>query len=211
MRCSPTYRNSCLILLCLALSFSACTSYNEPITGATTSLYPTKTTSLSVIITTRVPTQEVLTFRDLPPKATLSADRSTQVPAGVFVLKFYPPLVLDYDITLWTDESQYENQAKTINYLQAKNLETCTIGPIGPSGFYPFPDEIVQLNGVNYQVKTLERPRVGFVSTYYFEDNSLTGYDYDIGIIVLEVQASPDEWSQCKNQAEIVLATLHTK
>jgi hypothetical protein len=158
-----------------------------------------------------MPTQDVLAFPDLTPKTTLSVDRKTPVPPGVFVLEFYPPLVMDYDITLWTDESQYENQAKMINYLQAQNLDTCTIGPIGPSGFYPSPDEIVQLNGVRYQVKTLADTPHGFVSTFYFKDASLSGYDSDTRIPVLELLANPDELKQCKNRAEIVLANLHAQ
>jgi hypothetical protein len=90
-------------------------------------------------------------------------------------------------------------------------MDTCTIGTIGPSGFYPPPDEIVQLNEVRFQVKTLERPKVVIITTYYFEDNSLSGFDYDNGFPVLEAQASPGEWEQCKTQAEKVLTTLHTQ
>jgi hypothetical protein len=170
---------------------------------------PTANSNLVDITPTWMPSQNEPTFPDLPQKATLSAGRATPVPPGVFLLKFYPPLVMAYDMMLWTDESQYENQAKMINYLQAQNIETCTVGPIGPSGFYPYPDETVQLNEVRYQVKTLERPNIGVITTYYFEDNSLSGYDYDIGIPVLEIQASPGEWKQCITQAEEVLATLH--
>ncbi|MEJ2707018.1 MAG: hypothetical protein P8074_05325 [Anaerolineales bacterium] len=136
--------------------------------------------------------------------------RTTPVPTGVFTLMYYQPLIMEYDSSEWRDDSQYTNSDTIVNYLQSRKLETCTIGTMGPSGFFPLPDEIVQLGDVEYQVKTNKDIPKDSVFVYYFENNSLAGYNYDNGIAVLVVQASLGEWNNCISNAEKILATLHT-
>ena len=132
----------------------------------------------------------------------------TPVPAGVFALLDYPPLVLEYDPSLWKDESQYTNPDKRVNYLQAKELGTCTLAEGGGSGFFPTPDQIVDLGGVRYQVTMLQDTPPDRTVGHYIEDQTLTGYRYQLGLPVLEISARPSEWDQCKLLAEKVLATL---
>jgi len=134
---------------------------------------------------------------------------ATPVPPGVLPLLFYPPLIMNYDTYLWKDESRYTDPVYMANYIRAQSIETCTLGVQGPSGFYPTPEEIVHLGDVKYQIVTEENLLPGSVIAYYFEANSLSGYNYEIGLPVLVIQANQSEWNECKTLAENVLSTLH--
>ena len=142
----------------------------------------------------------------------------TPVPPGNFVLLFYPALVMNYDPSVWEDKSNYaewglnfSTQAGIIvkNYLQSLS-KVCQIGVIGPSGYFPLAEEIVQLGDVRYQLTTSDNEQFEVRTGHYIEDQSLIGYNYDrYGFPVLEIIAPPSEWDECKKLGENVLATLH--
>ena len=150
-----------------------------------------------------------------PPTVTVTAT-STLVPAGVFALKFYPPLIMNYDFSVWKDESQYDNNSMMVNFLQAQNLSTCMIGPIGPSGHFPSPDAIIMLGKIHYEFSSMQSSVDGMMIGVYIVDSSvdpsqtLPGYDSIHGLPKLNVIANALEWEQCKDLAEGVLATLHS-
>ncbi|GJQ53096.1 MAG: hypothetical protein HKUEN02_19430 [Anaerolineaceae bacterium] len=144
----------------------------------------------------------------LAPKTTL-----TIVPSGIFALLIYPPLVMNYDVSVWKDESHYAETSSSpvysvLNYLQSLSLETCQIGIQGPTGDFPFTPEAMQLGVVKYEVITFTDAPPGLNTAYYIENNSLIGFNYEAGASVLVVQASLSEWSECKALAEKVLSTL---
>jgi hypothetical protein len=133
---------------------------------------------------------------------------STRVPAGTMALIDYPPLIMHYDPTSWIDRSQYTDLKTRVNFLDAVGLETCILGVQGPSGFFPSPDEIYTLGNVRYQFSMFEDQPAGSITAYYIEDESLAGYDYNIGLPVLSIRASPSEFQDCRIRAEEVLSTL---
>lgn len=125
----------------------------------------------------------------------------TPVPPGVFASLFYPPLIMDYDTSVW--------KMVKVNFLQALSFETCQLGEIGPSGNFPIPDEIIQLGNVRYQVTVSDKTPPGLMTALYIEDRSLKdGYNYDLGVAVVMLQAKPSEWNECKTLGEMVLSTL---
>ena len=137
----------------------------------------------------------------------------TPVPSGVFVLLLYPPLVMNYDPSVWKDESQYSDTLSMstyfiTNYLQALQLDSCKIRQQGPMGDIPAAPQVIQLGTVRYEVVTL-RNSPDSVLVYYIENQSLTELNYDHGTAVLAVEASQAEWVECRKIAEEVLATLH--
>ena len=145
--------------------------------------------------------------RELNPAPTTT----TPVPPGVFALKFYPPLILEYDTSEWIDESRYEDTRFMGNYLQTKKMETsCIVGVQGPTDFNGTPPVFVpvKLGDVSYSVIFWENTQPGYKTAWYIEDQSLTGYDYSPGLPILFVQASLSDWDQCKALAEKVLSTL---
>lgn len=137
----------------------------------------------------------------------------TPVPVGIFALLTYPPLVMDYDVTVWEDESQYAEVSikptySVLNYLKSLSLETCQIGIQGPTGDFPLTPEAVQLDSVKYEVITYTDSPPGFTTAYFIENKSLIGFNYEAGTSVLVVQASLIQWNECKTLAEKVLSTL---
>ena len=135
----------------------------------------------------------------------------TPVPVGVFALtRFYTPLVMNYDTSLWKDESRYLDLSVWTNSLQARGLDHCTLGPEGPNGDYPAPDYLAHLGKVRYQVAIFKNLKPGSVLGSYIDTNSLPNYDYQSkGIVHLNVQANASEWPKCQQLAEAVLSTLH--
>jgi hypothetical protein len=137
----------------------------------------------------------------------------TFVPLGVFALLTYPPLVMDYDVAAWEDESQYAEVSikpaySVLNYLKSLSLKTCQIGIQGPTGDFPLTPEAVQLDSVKYEVITFTDSPPGFTTAYYIENKSLIRFNYEAGTSVLVVQASLIQWDECKTLAEKVLSTL---
>lgn len=135
----------------------------------------------------------------------------TPVPLGIFALKFYPPLIVNYDPSEWKDESRYTDFKFMENFLQSRRLSTCIIGVQGPTGFYgPQPEFVPALLGdIRYSVIFWGETTPSVISAWYIEDQSLVDYDYVAGLPILAVQASVSEWDACKAQAEKVLSTLH--
>jgi len=128
------------------------------------------------------------------------------VPSDVFVLSFYAPLIMNYDTSLWTDESIYTIRNFLMNYLQAMNLTSCSIGVQGPTDFNgPHTSEIVRLGKLRFEVLSFPASLRDFVSKAYLADQSLAT---DYGLPVFWVSAIPDEWDECKKMAEEVLSTL---
>jgi hypothetical protein len=148
-----------------------------------------------------------LISRELAPALTTT----TPVPPGTFALKFYPPLIMEYDTSEWTDESRYEDTRFMGNYLQTNKIETsCSIGVRGPTDFNGTPPVFVpvQLGDISYSVIFRENTQPGDKSAWYIENQSLIGYDYSPGLPILTVQASASDWDRCQPLAEEVLATL---
>lgn len=135
----------------------------------------------------------------------------TPVPSGVFAILFYPPLVFNYDPSAWEDASRYTDANVMLNFLQARPLQTCTLGPEGPNGDWPSQYEVVQLGKISYQFSSLDNGHGDIVSLYLLEgsSDSLPGYSGAPGLPKFNVVASQAEWEQCKALAEKVLATLH--
>jgi len=148
-----------------------------------------------------------LKSREINPAPT----NTTPVPPGTFALKFYPPLILEYDTSEWIDESRYEDTRFMGNYLQTRKLETsCVLGVQGPTDFNGTPPAFVpiQLGDIRYSVIFWDDTQPGDKSAWYIEDQSLTGYDYVPGLPILVVQASSSDWDRCKALAEKVLSTM---
>jgi hypothetical protein len=122
------------------------------------------------------------------------------VPIGIFALKFYPPLIMNYDTSLW--------KSVTIGSLQALVLNECQLVEIGPSGNFPPDTEPVRLGDVEYLFSFSEISTPGMTSGLYIENQSVDGYDYDLGLPVLMILASQSEWDQCRTLGEAVLSTL---
>ncbi len=148
-----------------------------------------------------------LKSREINPAPTTT----TPVPPGIFALKFYPPLILQYDTSEWKDESRYTDTRFLGNYLLASKLQTtCILGVQGPTDFNGTPPVFVpmQLGAVSYSVIFWGDTQQGDISAWYIENQSLTGYDYSPGLPILVIQASLSEWERCKALAEKVLSTL---
>jgi hypothetical protein len=202
----PNQRLKVIFTILLAFTFlvQSCTEdvshvYSSPTSTVTIAITSTATNFPQTTIT--------LSFTSTPNLA------ATAVPPGVFALLIYPPLVMDYDVTVWEDESRYADAAlkpaySVLNYLQSLGLETCQIGIQGPTGDFPLTPEGVQLDSVKYEVITFTESPPGFTTAYYIENKSLTGFNYEAGAPVLVVQASLIQWNECKTLAEKVLSTL---
>lgn len=185
------------------LSSQGCTSISNAPT--TEEIPATQTRSLSIIATNTLrPT--IANIPSRTPTITTPA-----VPEGIFALIFYPPLIMNYDPTIWVDLSEYTNKERMVNYLQSTLWETCKIGVQGPTVFnIPYEFLKVTLGKIRYIVVTIQEPNRGITSARYIEDQSLTGYDYGPGLPIPVVSAQTDEWITCKEQAEIILSTLHS-
>lgn len=132
----------------------------------------------------------------------------TPVPPGIFALKFYPPLIMSYDSSVWIDESRYTDYKFMVNYLQASNLKTCQIGMVGPSGNFPADAKPVWVGTVEYFYSPFEDSPPGLTGALYIENQSISNFDYTYGLPVLMITASKSEWDRCKTLGEAVLSTL---
>lgn len=196
-------QNMCLILLAV-IGLAAC-SPPDPVSPTA---LPSDTTALPVVTAT-----VTRTLRPTPlPTYTLTSTllptlTPTVVPEGTFALKFYPPTVLNYDPQTWVDRSEYDNVDRMINFLQARNLGSCTVSVMGPSGFGPPTDNQVVLGKNEFSVATLDETDSTIadrLSAAYFQYGVLEDYT-----IVLMVTASRAEWVACQSMAEEVLESLH--
>jgi hypothetical protein len=161
---------------------------------------------------TFTPTVPPPTGTAAPPSPTsteTSTPSPTPPPAGVFAIKFNPPLVLDYSTDQWIDKTEYVNTEKMVNTLQYRELESCSIGPMGPSGFYPDKMKEVRLGSIDYQILPDQKTTGGNAVSYYFALRTSNGsIENDVGIAHFSVQSSPAESKQCRAAAEEVLGTL---
>lgn len=129
-----------------------------------------------------------------------------------FDLYFYRPLVVDYDPAVWEDRSEPDNKEMMVNYLQHRELASCTIGARGASGFYPENTQDVTLGDITYQVYVQEIASGAVVQDYFFKSAPTDTFDEvlnTMGIPILEVQYQPSEEQDCLAAAEEVFATLH--
>lgn len=180
---------------------STITESEPTIVAATSTVSPTKrptnTVSPTVASTPTVLPTETITMIVTP------------VPLGVFALLFYPPLVFDYDPSVWEDQSNFTDTSTIVNSLQARDLPTCSLGPQGPSGNYPPADEIVKLGNIQYEFSSGVSEVTGKVIALYILNSEIKGDNPENGLTKINVIASPTEWEQCKLLAEDVLSTLH--
>jgi len=128
----------------------------------------------------------------------------------MITLLFYPPLVLNYDPAVWIDKSEYSNQDQMVNYLQAKNLSHCALGPMGSSGFFPESGWIKSLGDTTYFVSegTLAGQEDATIY-YYLAICGVNGYGTENAIPVFDVNANQSDAVDCVDLAEQVLSTLH--
>jgi hypothetical protein len=194
-----------LTLLILAIfSTSQGCKTNAQTPRSTVTSQALETTSIETIIPTR--TNTLIITLEIFPTSTIT---QTPVPLGIFPLLFYPPLVMNYDPSAWEDKSHYTDLSVIVNHLENRNLTTCKLGVIGPSGNFPTPSEIIYLGKARYQVTIYEHQTPGKITALYVEDKPLPGYDHGIGTPVLMIEASLSEWSDCKKVTEKILSTIH--
>lgn len=197
-----------LVFVCLIVALQGCTNtiskgpenidspnQSTPIVSITETMYPSSTPTIN-------------SLNDAGTEDAILLSTPTQVPAGLFLVQNYMPLSLDYDTSLWVDKSEYSNTETRMNHLQSKQMNSCILGPIGASGFYPSPDRIVDLNGNQYEVVEV-RTQQDRVVIYYFAISVIDGYDSEISIPVFNVIANASELHECVRIAEDVLSTLH--
>ena len=196
---TPIIRTISLVFL---VSIHACTAGQVPTTTVTAG---SKQTNYPQITSTYTPKATITRIPSKTPTVT-----PTPVPTGVFALKFYPPLILNYDPILWDDKSEYTNLEMMINYLQSRELDTCQIGVAGPSGNFPPQYEVITYGNVRYLVSKTEDIVNKLTYGLFIEDQSLVEYDYTDGLPVLNVIANPEEWLACMDRAEKVLASLNS-
>jgi hypothetical protein len=136
----------------------------------------------------------------------------SSVPLGIFSLLFYRPLVMVYDVTQWEDITPY-NQPNAIakNYLQSKKKSSCKIGVQGPINFNDpsqYKSEEAHLGNINYEVKIFSNNPDRSITTFYIDDKSIKGFNYENAFPVLSVQSDENEWKDCRRFAETILSTL---
>ena len=196
------------VFLWIAL-FAACSSPSQLQSTPAIQITPLPSiTTTSTPKPTSIPTVDRATNTTSPPSPSL-IDTITPSPAfppeGVFAIKFYPPLVLDYPAEQWLDQSEYDNTQMMVNYLQHRKMKTCTIGPMGASGFYPGNMDEIMLGSMGYQVLLDQQTTDGKVASYYFAK-----IENEAGIPHFAVQYIPEEAEECRSAAEAVLATIRS-
>lgn len=146
------------------------------------------------------------------PTPTVQATAPVDVSTAEFELYFYRPLVVDYDPAIWSDMSEPDNREMMVNYLQHREIESCTIGVRGPSGFYPENMQDVILGDITYQLNEQKLAGGAVIRDYFFKSKPTDALDdvhNTIGIPILQVQYQPSEGQDCQAAAEVVFATLH--
>ncbi|MEN6571709.1 MAG: hypothetical protein ABFD24_07700 [Anaerolineaceae bacterium] len=144
---------------------------------------------------------------------TTSAYR-TPVPTGIFpMVTFYEPLVLKYDPSLWIDRTNYNDPIDSGYGLQSTRLRSCRIGVQGPTDINDpnaYTSTKVNLGTIHFNLIRFKQPAGNGMDTawYWVEDQSIPGFSFASGTPILVMQASADEWTQCKKLVEDVFATL---
>jgi hypothetical protein len=201
-----------LYLTLLALMLSACQIGGTK--TKTVSQLPSKTpyifTEIAPGIDTPYIPKSTPTTTPTPPANTIIPS-ATNPPVGIFAIEFYPPLVFDYQTDQWIDKSDYGNKEEIINYLQNIDVKTCTINPMGASGFYPENMKKIYLGSIRYQILLNQSLTTGNVVNYYFAlSSSIGSIESQAGVPHFAVQSSSIESEKCIIAAEKVLATLHS-
>lgn len=192
-------------LLPLALLLASCAA--EPTRAPTATFAPKP--SLMPAATLAAPTLRPTPLQPTRPATATPTVASTQPPEGVFALQFYPPLVLEYDTAVWNDASEYNNPVMMVNYLQHREMPSCSIGVMGPSGFYPAPMQRQIVGEIEYDVFSQENVQSGQSNIFYFAmDDAFEEVRSTAGIPILIVQADPGAIEQCRSDAERALASL---
>ncbi len=201
-------RHVCAFFLLAAVVLASCTPQVAVLPTSSPGTNFTQAASITQEVSTATATTGVTIS---PISQETHPSTSTPVPSGVFAILFYPPLVLNYDPSAWEDASKYTDGNVMLNFLQARPLQTCTLGPEGPNGDWPSQSEVVQLGKISYQFSFQDNGHGDIVSLYLLEgsSDSLPGYNGQPGLPKFNVVASQAEWEQCKALAEQVLATLH--
>lgn len=171
---------------------------------------PTPTTVETLLLsatTAPIPSATVRLTVTVRPSQT-PTPTATAVPAGTFALELYPPLVLTYNPAVWQDHSEYANPQQLVNYLQARSLPSCQVSTLGHSGWYPDDLQPLQLGQVKYQAGQVSEAD-GAIYWAYFEDQSLAGFDYTNGLVILMAKSDRKDWDTCRPLVEELLATLH--
>jgi hypothetical protein len=185
-------------LLLLALLLAACAAPPSPTPVPTNppTAFPTPTATPAP--PTRAPT---LTATPTP----------TPPPAGIFSVQYYPPLILSYDPAHWLDRSEYGNpeQALSGNFLEHRDLEGCTIGVQGASGFYPEDMRPVTLGALSYEVYAAQANSSQAAYRAYFALDPAFG-SVSAGIPIFGVRSNLPTQQECWRAAETVLATLRS-
>lgn len=188
------------LLVWLAL-LSACSPADQQV------LTPTKEASLSPATATYEPAVPDPTATSRPTR-TISPSPSLP-PEGILAVQFYPPLVLDFDPDQWEDKSEYGYTKMIVNYLQHRELDSCTIGPMGPSGFYPEGMTGKVLGSIEFQVQSDQAASTSQWVSYYFAITAPGGRIVnESGIAHFAVMYIPSQAEGCKAAAEEVLAAL---
>jgi len=191
-----------MMVLISVIGVQSCVNPGSPLSNEVT------ITPVIPTVFTAAPTSQPI--KTLIPSIT-PTNTPTNVPIGIFPLKFYPPLVMNYDPTLWEDKSEYKNQDWMINYLQARNFVKCIIGVQGPTDFNgPTEFTDIQLGNIRFSMMTFENTERAEVGAMYIEQQTLIGYDYAPGLPIPTINSSLAEWEDCRTQAEEVLATLQS-
>src|ERR1035437_9505052 len=139
-----------------------------------------------------------ITTTPIPADTPVPGITPSSVPLGIFSLLFYRPLVMVYDVTQWEDITPY-NQPNAIakNYLQSKKKSSCKIGVQGPINFNDpsqYKSEEAHLGNINYEVKIFSNNPDRSITTFYIDDKSLKGFNYENAFPVLSVQSDENEW-----------------
>lgn len=199
------------LLIGIAL-FTACSSRNRPQPTSSAQVDPSPTSAAASTptpdSTAAAPRPTGTAAPPSPAPTETVTPQPTLPPTGVFAIKFYPPLVLEYPPEQWLDQSEYHNTQRMVNYLQHKALESCTINPMGPSGFWPEDMVDLRLGSIDYQVQLDQKLTTGEWVSYYFAISAPGIIDDEIGVPVFSVVSAPADAEKCRAAAEAVLATL---
>ena len=151
----------------------------------------------------------------IPPAIIPTADSPLEVTSipevvsGEFRLLYYPPLVMNYNTSMWVDGTQPESgDPYQTNELRANGFSTCRIIVQGAMGIPPIEHQAIQLGNVQYNQYTIVT-EAGDNMALFIENSSLSGYNYEQGLPIPAVTSNPAEWDMCLKMGEEVISTLH--
>ena len=184
-------------------------STSQPTNGGASNQTNTYTATFTTTIQSATPSPSLEYSTKFPVIVSITP---SSVPLGIFSLLFYRPLVMVYDVTQWEDITPY-NQPNAIakNYLQSKKKSSCKIGVQGPINFNDpsqYKSEEAHLGNINYEVKIFSNNPDRSITTFYIDDKSIKGFNYENAFPVLSVQSDENEWKDCRRFAETILSTL---